>query len=465
MVPLVLGLFLTGCQSKVLAPRYEVKRGSVQPVIVDEGTLRSELEVKLISEVLGSFEGYRVKNGAKVTQGTLLAELDAKEAENRLVAAQASQELAALQVEKARSQLRIAQKTVTAQKLQSQAGLESSKQQLYKVQNGMRTEERSRLKSQLELAQTEYRLSQDNYRRQESLYQTGAISKVALEEAELRVSRSLSQLSQAEAQWQEAEQGSRQEDLDISRAAVADAQGRVLSAEASEVELEIFQLSIQDAVAQLQKARAQVAELKEALSSYRFIAPESGTVALELFQKGAVVQPGDVIGYITDPERLYVEVLIDEGERLGLTMGMNARIRLSQDDGLVSKGIVSYISPIAYAKQELKPQWQGDDDKVYRVFVTLSETPGPAWNTGGSCLTYFERDSVEDVLVIPRSAAFSREGQWYVLQRVDGEARRIAVELGAKDFTLVEVIQGLEAGDEIIALAGSVDEGQAIDWE
>ncbi len=66
----------------------------------------------------------------------------------------------------------------------------------------------------------------------------------------------------------------------------------------------------------------------------------------------------------------------------------------------------------------------------------------------------------DNVLRLPTSALFRRQGAWNVFAVRDGVARRVPVEIGVRNQTDAELLSGLDAGtDVILHPSDQVDDG------
>ena len=68
----------------------------------------------------------------------------------------------------------------------------------------------------------------------------------------------------------------------------------------------------------------------------------------------------------------------------------------------------------------------------------------------GSGWGFYATAELDDALAIPVSAIFRRDGQWQAFSVEDGRARLRPLELGERNRDYVQVLEGIEAGTEVI---------------
>lgn len=120
---------------------------------------------------------------------------------------------------------------------------------------------------------------------------------------------------------------------------------------------------------------AQIAALREAIGDAVLKSPVSGTVTETLVDPGEVIPPRAPVVVITDLDRAWAEVFVDEPLVPRLKIGQDARV-FTDAGGEGAAGTVSYISP----KAEFTPRnVQTADERaklVYRVKVSLDNRSG-----------------------------------------------------------------------------------------
>lgn len=165
-----------------------------------------------------------------------------------------------------------------------------------------------------------------------------------------------------------------------------------------------------------------------------------GEVANIYVTEGDVVTAGTIIMDLTDYSNLQVKVKVDEYDVKSVEVGKEAIVTINALDKEV-KGTVSHLSKEAQSLNGVS---------YFVAIIDLNEDS--ELRVGMSTEVKMVNESVTDVIVIPMSALqFDYTNLPYVYYRNNqGEVMTKTVELGITDGTLVEVISGLEEGEEIL---------------
>lgn len=211
----------------------------------------------------------------------------------------------------------------------------------------------------------------------------------------------------------------------------------------SEQQYEQVKLAFEAASSQLQQAQAAVNLAEYNLDVSIMEAPFAGIIASKNAEVGDVVNPmmggfGAASGVLTlmDFSVVKIAVEVSQNDIVRVAKGQKAFVEVSAYPGRIFEGRVTVVNMAA--------------DPLSRKFGVELEVPNPGLllkpNTFGDVsLAVSSRD---DALVIPQGAVLDDS---YVFV-VDGTtARRRDVRIGLQDTLLVEVIEGLQAGDRVIA--------------
>jgi RND family efflux transporter MFP subunit len=203
-----------------------------------------------------------------------------------------------------------------------------------------------------------------------------------------------------------------------------------------------------DAVEARQKvAAAQVTEAETMLSYARVAAPFDGVVTRKLAEVGDLAMPGKPLAEVESPKGLRFEADLPEAilDRVKMGQKMTATI-----GGVTAEAVVSEIAPIADAVS-----------RTFRVKMDLAEREG--LRTG-----QFGRVAVPvaetQVLAVPTSAVVKRGQLEGVFVVMDGRAWLRLVKTGRKVAGGVEILSGLEVGEEIVLEAmAAMKDGQPVE--
>jgi len=195
-------------------------------------------------------------------------------------------------------------------------------------------------------------------------------------------------------------------------------------------------------VSQIAPQEADVTRLRNAyelqnrnLSDLRVKAGMHGVLQVVPVEVGQQVGGGTNIARVADPSRLKAQIRVSETQTRDVRVGQTAVV--DTRNGTV-KGIVARIDPAA-------------QNGTVGVDVTLQgELPQgarPDLSVDGT----IELERLDNVLKVQRPS-FSQDNATIQLYRVaaDGEAIRVRVTLGRASVAEVEVVEGLNEGDEVV---------------
>lgn len=192
---------------------------------------------------------------------------------------------------------------------------------------------------------------------------------------------------------------------------------------------------------ELETAQARLAAVESRVADRTIRAPFAGVVGLRNLSIGALVRPGDPITTLDDDSVMQLEFSVPttylETLRPGLAIVARAR---------------------AYGSREFRGEVKSVDSRVdpaTRSIVARAEIPNPDRALRpGMLMTVVLLKDPRDALVIPESAVVSAGRQNFVF-RIDSAAgnkvQRREIHVGARRAGEAEVLDGLAAGDLVVA--------------
>lgn len=438
-----------------------VERRALNQSLDEDGLVRSWVEVNVAPQVGGRLARIYVERGRKAQKGQLLAELEAAEQRAALDQLRAQESAAAHAVEQARRQLRLTDARVQAELEVAAAGLRLARAQQLKVVEGPRPEQKAALRAVYERARLRLEETRRDYQRRQSLYQQGAVSRADLESFEAAYNSALFAMREAQARWSEARRGPVASERGVAQAEVDRSAATLRTGTAQLAQAEVAEAGLQEAAQRLEVARAQVRQAEEKLRQLKLVAPVTGVVEWEDVEPGEIVTPGQIVLRLSDPRRIYVELLLDEGDRALARVGTPVEITSDAYPGQIFRGKLEAIETQAFLKRQVRNSPTQDEDRVFRSRVRLEGGEGRLF-PGMSVFAQVLLGQPEEVLTIPRQACINREGEWVAFRVSGGRAHRQVIELGKKDNTRVEVVKGLQEGQSVLLNPGSVSDGALV---
>jgi len=267
-------------------------------------------DAQLGFQVAGRIDTILVHEGDAVKAGQLLARLDRTELE--------------------------------ARRQQAAAQLTAARAMLTELERGSRSQEVQQGRDALVAAKQRLADAQRDLDRTRRLFDGGAVSREALDKAQLAFDVAQSQHDQAAQALQLLEVGPRPERIDAQRAAVASAQGAVRQMDAM-------------------------------LANSEIRAPFDGVVSVKDREIGETVSPGAPVLTVTNLNDRWVRIYIPETRIGAVHLGQGATISADTYKGRIYRGAVSFIA----SEAEFTPKnVQTQDERVklvYAVKVHITE--------------------------------------------------------------------------------------------
>ncbi|GHE45654.1 hemolysin secretion protein D [Camelimonas fluminis] len=335
-----------------------VEARSISPALFGIGTVEARFSYKIGPTIAGRVARINVDVGEQVRAGQVLAEMDPVDLDARVAALDAA-------IGRAEASVRIAEAQVDDA-----------------------------------LARKEYALAQA--RRYEELWQTRAVSQVAVE--------------------------TKRQESQVADAALSAARSNLLAAQ-------------QD----LQRNRADRDGLIKQRENLVLIAPVEGMIAARKAEPGTTMVAGQAVIEMIDPTNLWINARFDQIAATGLRQDLPASIALRSRAGKGVPGRIARVEVLADAVTE--------ENLAKVVFDTLPEPLPPIGELAEVSVALPE---LTPLPAIPNAAVQNVGGRLGVWKIEDGKIRFTVVQLGAADLEgLVQITKGLTVGDRIVVYSAS----------
>ena len=202
---------------------------------------------------------------------------------------------------------------------------------------------------------------------------------------------------------------------------------------------------------QAQKAEYDLAKLDLAYTSIR--APISGYISERLVRAGNLVALHDPVYRVTSYDPLLAVLHVPERELRVLRKGLEVSVALDAWPGEKFAGEIIRISPV------IDPA-----TGTFRVTAAVTDR-GDMLKPGLFGRVEILYDLHKDVPVIPRSAVITEDERNHVfVVQEDGSAVRRAIQLGYERAGVVEVREGVSAGETVVTAGkGSLSDGARVE--
>lgn len=185
-----------------------------------------------------------------------------------------------------------------------------------------------------------------------------------------------------------------------------------------------------------QRAAHAVAELELSYTSVR--APIAGIVTERLVKEGNLVELHDPLFRVDDFDPLQAILYVPERELRELAVGQPATLFVDALGEVAYEGVVKRISPAVDA-----------GTGTVKVTVDVRDDEGRLL-PGMFARVGIVHDRHNDVVVVPREAIVTEDGQEFVFVLNDDRAKRVGVETGYRSEGKVEVRSGVETGRRVV---------------
>jgi HlyD family secretion protein len=296
----------------------------------DQGPLRASgyveaTEVRVAPEVGGRVLEMVVEEGGRVSAGAFIARLDTTDTE-------------------------IGIRRIEAERAQAAA-------QLRLLQAGARPEDIRQARAQADSAQADV-----------------AATESELKSAEADLTRFEALLASNAGSRKQRDDAATRRDVAVARVAAARERTRAANEAVARLRAGARREEIAAAQARVDAVDAQLAALRKSLADARVTSPVSGIVTARLVDPGEVIAPRAPIVVVTDLDRAWANVYVDEPIVPRLALGQS--IAIVTDAGQRLEGKITFISP----KAEFTPRnVQTAEERtklVYRIKVTTDNRQG-----------------------------------------------------------------------------------------
>jgi len=290
------------------------------------------------------------------------------------------------------------------------AKVAQAKAQLAEIETGTRAEELRQAEEAVKQAQSRFDNAKLQHERVEALHKRGVISKKERDVSDMEYTVAEAQLASSQQQLKLLREGARQEVRDASQA----------------------KLREMEAILEQERTR---------LKDTKIIAPFRGEISRKYVDAGAFVSPSSPptpLVNLVHTETLKIVANVLEKDIPLLKPGMKAKVQVDSYPGRVFEGRVEKInSALDLSTRTLQAE-------IYILNSDRSLKPGMFANVE---VVLLEKPQT---LVIPREAVIEAGGEMSVFVVEGKQAFRKPITLGYEQDRLVEVLKGLNEGDQVV---------------
>ncbi|RPI06960.1 MAG: efflux RND transporter periplasmic adaptor subunit [Ignavibacteriae bacterium] len=196
---------------------------------------------------------------------------------------------------------------------------------------------------------------------------------------------------------------------------------------------------LDDAAADLKVAEANLSLAKSRFAKTRITAPFDGTIGARKVSVGTFVRSGMPITELANIDEIRVNFSAPEKYLPLLNRGASVLVSTIAYPGIALPGRIIAVEPV------LDP-----GTRSARVVARVSN-PGRKFHPGMSASVSVVLNERPDAVTVPNEAVFANGDQSFVyVVKSDSTAARVPVTLGTRMTDVVEIVQGLTPGTEVV---------------
>ncbi|MBL4844097.1 MAG: HlyD family efflux transporter periplasmic adaptor subunit [Planctomycetes bacterium] len=452
---------------------YTVGRHDLFISLTEQGTLVAKDARKVVMKVRrGGKIVSLVEEGKLVTEGEELVTFDTTDLESRI-------EQLELEVVQYETNLRSAQTELEIQKAENIANVEKAATQLerstkdlerYRQADGPL--QRRKLQVEIKDAQTTHKRAKKRYQDSKRLLDQHYIKPVELEADQINFEKAEVVKEGAELALRMFDQYTHpmtiQEKESKLRDVIRDQSTTKKRASSRLLQREV---AVAHGNKRFKRKTRSLKESKADLSNMKLLSPCPGIVIYgdpkghrwfrNQVKVGGHIWGGNTIMTIPDLRLMQVRVAIHEADINKIVLGQKATVTMDTYSGLVLKGSVTKIAAIAGSPEGRREA----EVKKFDVEITLEGDPGVELKPGISAKARIMIDTVMKAVAVPLQCVFLVESDHYCFIQTESGPRRRLVKVGQNNATMVEILSGLEEGDQVLLYNPNLAGGGAKDAE
>ncbi len=414
----------TGGESELIVE--PVIKGPFDHVVLEQGEIESSSNTEVICEVKS--RGYSgvpilwvIDEGAKVTKGDRIVELDA----------------AAIETEVRENKIKLT--TANANVTTATASVEQAKIARQEYLEGVFKTEEAALKSEIAVAEQELRKAQLALESSRRLVAKGLVKELQLEADRFAVENAQTLVESSQSRLRVLQDLTKKKMLVQFDSDIAAAQAQLAAFDSA-----------------LEEAEQELADVTQQLERCLILAPADGIVvhankfsgrggAEFVVEAGASVRERQTIIRLPDPTQMQIKCKINESRITLVQEGMPVKVGVGAVRGLGLKGRVKKVN--RYAEPN---SFFSSSIKEYAAFIEILDPPDVI-RTGMTAEVQIFVEQLADVLQIPIQGLYEHGGKLYCLVK-EGPSKFVTkeVKVGATNDTMATIDEGLTENDNVV---------------
>jgi len=456
-----------GKEASAAAPpsaRFQVARGDLRITIEENGYLTA----KNNSNIKPKFKGqgtitWLIEEGKKVEAGEVLAEFDKTQLEAQVLELENSLVQYEIELDAAKAALEIQERDSNASVEKAELALQLAQLTLERYLQGDAPNEVRKLKLAAEKASSELDRAKERFLQVPELVKQGFLTRVQEEEERIRLREAEIGKENAERELQLNETYTQRMESTTKESAVKDAARELENArQKADINLKEQQARVQQRERQVTSTQNRLDQQRTELSYYTIKAEKAGLVHYgdpenpwnrENIKIGNTVHQGTVVLTIPDLSEMQVLIQVHEADidLIAKDMPVIVTVETRKEESFAAK--ITEIASVASSAN-----WTDESNKSFRVEILLDDTTAEL-RAGVTAKVEIQVQTLTDVLYVLIHAVVLENGKHLAFVWKDGQAEQRELEIGKNNAHYVQVLSGLELGEEVL-LYDPRDEGE-----
>jgi HlyD family secretion protein len=417
-----------------------VEQQSLPVTITANGTITAERTINLSPKTSGYLKQLLVREGDRVRQGQIVAYMDDSNLQGQLTQSRA-------QLAEAEANLtKLLNGSRTQEVAQAEAALAEAQANLQELLAGNRPEDVAQAQARLNQAQAQLGQAEDDFQRNQALFNEGAISQQTLNQARSNRDTAQAQVNEAQAALTLQQRGARTEEVARARAQVQQQQQAVNLLKAGTRPEDIAA-----ARAQVEAARGALQTIQTQINDTVITAPFDGVVTKKYADPGSFVTPttagSSVEGsasnsILTLASTNEVLTYVDEAKIAQIQLGQPVKVTADAYPDRTFAGKVNQIAAQASTVQNVTS---------FEVRVSLEPSAQQLLKAGMSVEAEFQVGNLNQAIWVP-SAAIVRQANGTGVYVMDQNQQPVfkPIEIGTTVGDRTQVKSGLTVNEKVL---------------
>ena len=434
---------------------HTVAQRTIRDVVVERGTLESQSTVNGACEMPGWEHKiiFIVPEGTTVAKDDVVVRFDSSKIDEQIQKQEIEVNEASGNLEQAKEELEVQKNKNESDEAAAELALDLAKLDLKKYRDGQYKSDWDDLNRSILEGQAELEKIQDELENTKALVKKGIKTPVQLREVELRKQSAEFRVQRDKQNLEVLEKFTNVREMKKFTADAKETERKLARAKTTaEAEVRKGTSKIKQAEKKLELEKKNLKELQDMLAKSEIKAPQPGTVAYankpwfddnERIREGATVRQRQDIFYLPDMTRMQVAVNVHESVVNKVKKDQKVIVRIDAFPEVVFDGTVQRVGQLANSG------WMAST-KNYRVIVTIDEIPeGVQLKPGYTAESEILVGTYHDVIAVPVNALTEHFQQTYAYIVTNNDVERRKVKTGRSTTSFVEVVEGLDVGDQL----------------